>query len=31
MKIIIGIGIILTFMILACFIVDNTDDNNYRY
>lgn len=25
------IGVILTLMVLACFIVDNSDDNNYKY
>ena len=25
------IGVILTLMVIACFIVDNSDDNNYKY
>ena len=25
------IGVILTLMVLACFIFDNSDDNNYKY
>ena len=29
MGVIIVIGIIITFMVLACFIVE--DDNNYKY
>ena len=25
------ICVILTLMVIACFIVDNSDDNNYKY
>ena len=28
---VIMIGVILTLMVIACFIVDNSDDNNYKY
>ena len=31
MGFIIGLCIVIVLMVLACFIVDNTDDNKYRY
>ena len=28
---VIMVGVMLTLMVIACFIVDNSDDNNYKY
>ena len=28
---VIMVGVMLTLMVIGCFIVDNSDDNNYRY